>query len=122
MQALATDLSKQFPEDTIVQFKKMPTLNAQLALNRKEPLKAIEALQRATPYELGIMGTNTGRYPVYVRGQAYLAAREGSKAGGEFQKIIDHRSIGLNPLDALAHLGLARAFVLQGDTLKAKAA
>ncbi len=122
VQALASDLSKQFPEETIVQFKKMPTLKAQLALNRNEPLKAIEALQPATPYELGIMGTNTGLYPIYVRGQAYLAAREGSKAASEFEKIIDRRSIGLNPLGALAHLGLARAFVLQGDTIKAKAA
>jgi len=122
VQALATDLSKQYPEDTIVQFKKMPTLNAQLALNRKEPLKAIEALQSATPYELGIMGTGTGLYPIYVRGEACLAAREGSKAGGEFQKIIDHRSIALNPLGALARLGLARAYALEGDTVKAKAA
>ncbi len=122
VQALATDLSKQFPEDTIVQFKKMPTLNAQLALNRNEPLKAIEALQPAAPYELGIMGTGTGLYPVYVRGKAYLAARDGSKAAGEFQKIIDHRVLVLNPIGALAHLGLARAYVLQGDTIKAKAA
>ena len=68
------------------------------------------------------MGTGTGLYPVYVRGEAYLAAREGSKAAGEFQKIIDHRSIALNPVGALAGLGLARAFVLQGDTVKAKAA
>jgi len=98
VQALATDLNKQFPQDTIVQSKKIPTLNAQLGLNRNEPLKAIEALQPAIPYVLGIMGTNTGLYPVYVRGQAYLAAREGSQAAGEFQKIIDHRSLGLNPL------------------------
>jgi len=122
VQALATDLSKQFPEDTIVQFKKIPTLNAQLALNRNEPLKAIEALQPAAPYELGIMGTGTGLYPVYVRGKAYLAARDGSKAAGEFQKIIDHRVLVLNPIGALAHLGLARAYALQGDTVKAKAA
>jgi tetratricopeptide (TPR) repeat protein len=122
VQALITDLSKQFPEDTIVQFKKIPTLNAQLALNRGEPLKAIDALQSATQYELGIMGTGTGLYPIYVRGQAYLATREGSKAAGEFQKIVNHRTIGLNPLGALAHLGLARAFVLQGDTAKAKQA
>jgi len=121
VQALADDLSQQFPDDTIVQFNVLPTLNAQIALNRNEPLKAIEALQPAAPYELGIMGTGTGLYPVYVRGEAYLAAREGSKAAGEFQKIIDHRSIGLNPLGALAHLGLARALVLD-DTVKAKAA
>jgi tetratricopeptide (TPR) repeat protein len=122
VQSLANDLNKQFPQDTIVQFKKLPTLNAQLALNRNQPLTAIEALQLAIPYELGIMGTATGLYPVYVRGQAYLAARDGSKAAVEFQKIVDHRSIAVNPLGALAHLGLARAYGLQGDTAKAKAA
>jgi eukaryotic-like serine/threonine-protein kinase len=119
VRALADDLSKRFPQDTIVQFKELPTLHALLALNRNEPLKAIEALQPATPYELGI---GAGLYPVYVRGEAYLAAREGSKAAGEFQKITDRRSLGLNPVSALAHFGLARAYVLERDTVKAKAA
>ena len=122
MQALANDLSKQFPEDTVVQFRELPTLHALLALNRNEPLKAIEALQPATPYELGIMAMGAGLYTVYVRGEAYLAAREGGQAAGEFQKITDRRSIGLNPVGALAHLGLARAYAIQGDTAKAKAA
>jgi eukaryotic-like serine/threonine-protein kinase len=76
-------------------------------------------LQAAAPYELGVAA---GLHPIYVRGQAYLAAHDGSKAAGEFQKIIDHRVLVLNPIGALAHLGLARAYVLQGDTLKAKAA
>src|SRR5216683_1948340 len=101
---------------------KKKTLHALLTLNRNEPLKAIEALQPATPYELGIMAMGAGLYTVYVRGEAYLAAREGGQAAGEFQKITDRRSIGLNPVGALAHLGLARAFVLQGDVVKAKAA
>jgi hypothetical protein len=57
-----------------------------------------------------------------VRGEAYLAAHEGNKAAGEFQKIIDHRVLVLNPIGALAQLGLARAYGLQGDRIKAKAA
>jgi eukaryotic-like serine/threonine-protein kinase len=62
-------------------------------------------------------------YPVYVRGQVYLAAHRGSEAAFEFQKILDHRGVVLNePIGALAHLGLARAHALQGDTTKAKAA
>ena len=62
-------------------------------------------------------------YPVFVRGEAYLAARQGSEAAAEFKKILDHPGIVLNqPIGALAHLGLARAYVLQGDTAKAKAA
>jgi hypothetical protein len=118
-QALANDLIKRYPEDTIVQLELVPTLHAQLALGRKDASKAVEALQAAAPYELGM---TVGLHPIYVRGHAYLAAHEGSKAAGEFQKIIDHRILGLNPVGALAHLDLARAYVLQSDTSKAKAA
>jgi Tfp pilus assembly protein PilF len=62
-------------------------------------------------------------YPVYVRGQAYLSAKQGTAAAAEFQKIIDHRGLVENcPTGALAHLGLARAYVLAGDNAKAHAA
>jgi ATP/maltotriose-dependent transcriptional regulator MalT len=82
-------------------------------------------LEAAAPYELGDpaqlqLGT---MYPVYIRGQAQLMAHNGSAAATEFQKFLDHRGVTLNyPLGALAHLGLARAYVLHGDTAKAKAA
>ena len=120
-QALADDLGKQFPEDTLVRFNFLPTLHAQLALTRADVSKAIDALQAAGPYELGDMQGNNPLYCIYVRGKAYLAAREGSKAVAEFQKILDHRGVVVNePIAALAHLGLARAYVLQGDTVKAR--
>jgi Tfp pilus assembly protein PilF len=62
-------------------------------------------------------------YPAYLRGEAYLAAHNSSAAATEFQKFIDHRGIVINfPLGALAHLGLARAYALSGDTAKAKTA
>ena len=65
----------------------------------------------------------TALYPVYVRGEAYLAAHQGSEAAAEFQKILDHRGIVLNePIGALAHLQIGRAYAMQGDTAKAKAA
>ena len=111
-------LARQFPKDTAVQYCYLPTIRALLALNHKDSSKAIELLQAATPYELG---TASGLYPVYVRGEAYLAARQSSEAATEFQKILDHRGVVQNePIGALAHLGLARA--MQGDTTKAKAA
>ena len=91
-----------------------------IALDRKRPDEAITALQSATPYE---MGNTPAMLPVYVRGQAYLEAKRGAEAAAEFQKIIDHR--GIDPIGlehSLAHLGLARAYVLTGDTGKAKAA
>jgi serine/threonine protein kinase/predicted Zn-dependent protease len=125
-QALADDLAKRFPEDTVVQFNYLPTLHAQLALSRNDASKAIEALQAAAPYELGdpTEAFNlVSLYPVYVRGQAYLAGHQETGATAEFQKILDHRGVVFNePIGALAHLGLARAYALQGDTVKARTA
>jgi tetratricopeptide (TPR) repeat protein len=110
-QALVDDLAKRFPEDTIVQFNYLPALRAQLALDRGDSSSAIDALQAALPYELG---TSASLHPAYVRGEAYLAAHHGSEAAVEFQKVLDHRGIVLNePIGALAHLGLARAYTLQ---------
>jgi serine/threonine protein kinase/predicted Zn-dependent protease len=125
-QALADDLAKRFPEDTVVQFNYLPTLHAQLALSRNDASKAIEALQAAAPYELGdpTEAFNlVSLYPVYVRGEAYLAGHQETDAAAEFQKIRDHRGVVFNePIGALAHLQLGRAYALQGDTAKAKAA
>jgi eukaryotic-like serine/threonine-protein kinase len=121
-QGLADDLVKSFPEDTIVQLNYLPTMHAQLALSREDASKAIVFLDAAAPYELGDVAGGA-LYPVYVRGEAYLAKHQGREAAAEFQKILDHRGIVLNqPIGALAHLGLARAYVMQGDTAKAKAA
>jgi serine/threonine protein kinase/tetratricopeptide (TPR) repeat protein len=120
---LADDLSTRFPEDTIVQYNFLPTLHAQIALNRIEASKAIEALHTAVPYELGDVQGNNPLFSIYVRGNAYLASHRGSEAANEFQKILDHRGIVVNgPIGALAHLQIGRAYALQGDTVKAKAA
>jgi tetratricopeptide (TPR) repeat protein len=124
-QALTDDLAKRFPEATNEQFDFLPTLRAKLALNRGNAPEAIERLTPAAPYDLGRPGNYawTALYRVYVRGEAYLAAHQGSEAAAEFQKILDHRGIVLNnPIGALAHLGLARAYALQGDTANARAA
>ena len=119
-QALANDLAERFPEGTVVQFNYLPVLHAQLALSRNDASKAIELLQTAAPFELGNVAC---LYPVYVRGLAYLLLRQSSEAAAEFQKILDHRGIVFNePIGALAHLGLARAYAIQGDTAKARAA
>ena len=121
-QAGADELGKMFPEDTLVRYNYLPTLNAQLALTQKDPSKAIETLQNAAPYELGGVGS-LSLYPIYLRGEAYLASHQGSQAAAEFQKILDHRGIVMNsPIGALAHLQIGRAYAMQGDTAKAKAA
>jgi DNA-binding winged helix-turn-helix (wHTH) protein/tetratricopeptide (TPR) repeat protein len=117
---LAGDLANRFPDHTIVQSYDVPTIRAQLALNDDDPSGAIEILQAAVPYELSGSGA---LYPVYVRGEAYLAAHKGNEAAAEFQKIDDHSGIVVNaPIGALAHLGLGRAYALSGDKSKAKAA
>ena len=119
-EALADDLNKRFPEHTIIQSYYLPTLRAQLALIRTDPSRAIEVLQAAAPYELSSSGA---RYPIYVRGEAYLAAHRGKEAAAEFQMILDHRGIVVNaPIGALAHLGLARAYALQGHIDESRAA
>ena len=125
--ALADDLGRRFPEDTTLQFNYLPTLRAKLALLRSNPQQAVDILRVAAPYELGLSALSDynwpNLYPVYVRGEAYLAAHKGSEAAAEFQKILDHRGIVLNePIGALAHLGLGRAYVMQGDTGKSRAA
>ncbi len=127
VKALAESLNKRFPEDTIVQFNYLPSIRGEIALNKGNASDAIESLEAAAPYEFGASRANdfvgTTMFPVYVRGEAYLASRQGSKAAAEFQKILDHRGLVLNrPIGALAHLGLGRAYVLQGDTVKAKTA
>ena len=123
---LADGMAKRFPENTVVQFIYLPALRGQLALNRNNAKEAIEALQKAEPYELGLPGDGNftpAMYPVYVRGEAYLAAHLGSQAATEFQKILDHPGVIVNePIGALAHLGLARAYATQNDTVKAKVA
>jgi predicted Zn-dependent protease len=126
-QGLSDDLGKRFPEDTVVQFNYLPTLRAKLALLRSNSQEALEALRAASPYELGLAAFDyynwPSLYPVYARGEAYLAAQQGSKAAAEFQKILDHRGIVLNePIGALAHLQLGRAYAMQGDTAKSRAA
>ena len=126
-QPLMTDLDKTFPEGTIVQFNYLPTLRAKLALNRKNASEAIELLRAASPYELGYSTYSrygwTALYPVYVRGEAFLAARKGSEAAAEFGKITIHRGIAINePIGALAHLQLGRAYAMAGDPAKARAA
>ncbi len=119
------DLTKRFPQNTVVQTRYLPMARSALALNSGNAQAALDALIAAAPYELGHTNEDFtfALYPIYFRGQAYLGAKNGAAAAGEFQKILDHASIvGNEPIGALAHLGLARAYSLSGDTAKAKTA
>jgi eukaryotic-like serine/threonine-protein kinase len=116
-EALARDLARRYPLGTQMQLLWLPTIQAQLALDRKNPSRALDALQPASAIELGLVpfSNNTScLYPVYVRGEAYLAAGQGKAAASEFRKILDHSGIvGTCWTGALARLALARAESLQ---------
>ncbi len=115
-----------FPDDTLVQSAYLPTIRGQIAVSRRDSSNAIELLKIASQYELGLPGDAEflpSLYPVYVRGNAYLAAGQGVEAAAEFEKILKWPGVVLNePIAALASLGRARAYALQGDTAKARSA
>jgi predicted Zn-dependent protease len=122
---LAAELDKTFPLDTLVQRYWLPTIRAAVAMEHKDPNRAVELLKETNAIELGSTTLSLAVFlmPVYVRGEAYLAIGDGQRAATEFQKFIDHRGVVTNfPWGALARLGLARAYALQGDTAKARAA
>jgi eukaryotic-like serine/threonine-protein kinase len=119
-ESLTQDLNTRFPLDTQMQSLWLPTIHAQLELDKESPSSALNALQAAAPTELGEIKFVTNiscLYPIYVRGEAYIAAGHGEEAAAEFQKILDHSGIVWNCwTGALAHLGVARANALQART------
>jgi hypothetical protein len=120
---LADDLSKRFLRDMVVRYNSLPAIRAATALRNGDSGKAIAALAASAPYELGQTAQEVTfvLYPVYLRGEAYLAAKQGTAAAAEFQKILDHPGLVQNePIGALAHLELGRSYVLSGQRDKAR--
>jgi eukaryotic-like serine/threonine-protein kinase len=108
--------------DTMLRLYSLPTIHGAIEISKNSPLQGILNLEPAVPYELGGPLAFPYLYPVWVRGHAYMAAHEGVAAAGEFQKLIDHPGIVINqPIGALAHLELGRAYALSGDNVKARA-
>jgi len=120
---LLADLNREFPDNFFVHSIMTPMAQAEQYLHKKQPAEAIAVLESVRPYELGVGPHGTGFYPNHLRGQAYLQLRDGAKAAAEFQRILDHRGVAVpDPLYALAHLNLGRAYMLQGDQPKARTA
>ena len=120
-ESLAQNLGKRFPLDTQMHSLWLPPIQAQLALDRKNPTAALTTLQAAVPPSelatIQFVANISCLYPTYVRGEAYLAAGQGTQAAVEFQKILDHSGIVWNCwTGALAHLGVAQANALQAKT------
>ncbi len=125
--ALADDLQKQFSLNTMLIYYWLPVVRARLEIHTRHPDQALKSLEDALPYDRAFpqpqFSGGASLYPPYVRGQAYLALRQGQEAAAEFQKLLDHPSMVQNsPLGSLAHLQIARAYVIQGNNAKAKAA
>jgi eukaryotic-like serine/threonine-protein kinase len=119
-QAIADDLKAQFPLDTLINSLWVPTIEAAIALDRGNAAKALQLLETTAPYE-----NSSAMYffSVYLRGQAYLKNGQGSLAAGEFQKVIDNPGIIDNSVvGALAHLGLARAYAVEKNAARSRAA
>jgi tetratricopeptide (TPR) repeat protein len=124
-QRVADDLNKRFPDSTYLRVAPMPVIRASIALHAGKPSDALAALDGITPHELAIPqnGALIPMLPVYIRGQAYLAAHQGGEAAAQFQMVVDHPGIvGNYVIGSLAHLGLARSYAMQGDTAKSKVA
>lgn len=119
--ALARDLDKETPLGTQIQSLWLPTMRAQLALDKKDPAAAINSLQPGSGQlefgQISFVLNLSCLYSAYVRGNAYLAAGNGGAAAAEFQKLLDHNGLVWNcPTGALARLGLARANALEART------
>jgi serine/threonine protein kinase/tetratricopeptide (TPR) repeat protein len=116
-------LQKSEPSNTYLKVYWFPVIEASLAMAQQSPDRAIIALEPSLPYELGAPPPGISMYPAYLRGLAYLAQKNGPAAAAEFQKFLDHPGVIQNfLLGSLAHLQLGRAYVISGDTTKAKAA
>jgi DNA-binding winged helix-turn-helix (wHTH) protein/tetratricopeptide (TPR) repeat protein len=122
---MGNDLGSRFPEDTVLTYQSLPSIQSAAALRNNDLARAITTLTASTPYELGQTAQEVSfvLYPIYLRGEALLAAKQGTAAAAEFQKILDHPGLVQNePIGALAYLELGRAYILKGDTANAHAA
>jgi tetratricopeptide (TPR) repeat protein len=117
---LSEELQKSYPNNTLMKIYWLPSINAAIELNQGNASQAVALLETAAPYELG---EGMSLYPVYLRGQAYLMAHNGTAAAAEFQKMLNHSGIVVNTITgSLSHLQIGRAYAMAGDTAKAKAA
>jgi eukaryotic-like serine/threonine-protein kinase len=108
--------------DTMLKIYCLPTIHGAIEISKNNPSQGILDLEAAAPYELGGPLGFPYLYPAWVRGQAYLAAKDGVAAAAEFEKLIGHPGVTMNqPIGSLAHLQLGRAYVLSGDNVKARA-
>ncbi|MFZ0541920.1 MAG: hypothetical protein WAL96_10880, partial [Candidatus Sulfotelmatobacter sp.] len=121
--SILESLQKSEPSNTYLKVYWFPVIEASIDMAEHAPDRAVIALEPSLPYELGAPPPGVSMYPAYIRGLAYLAQKNGPAAAAEFQKFLDHPGVIQNfLLGSLAHLQLARAYAISGNTAKAKAA
>ncbi len=122
---LAAETSKIFPNGTLWNAVQLPEIRAAIALTRDQPAKSVELLASAAPYERAYLDA------IYLRGLVYLRLNKGQEAVAEFWKIVDHKGANWasdwhHPYQgqfySLSYLGMARGYVLAGDTANARKA
>ena len=120
---LSDELARRWPEDTLLQAVALPTIRAHIKVHQGQPVAALDLLQAARRYELGMSPEFPRFAAIYVRGQAYMLAGRAAEAADEFQRILDHRSLDpVSPFYALAYFRLARAYSLAGNMARARQA
>ncbi len=121
--AIVASVEHEFPDNRFLQTVTIPQVKALQQFQKNQLSEAITTLEILRSRELGIGPRGAGVSPIFLRGIIYLKMRDGAKAAAEFKKILDHRgAAGFAPEYPLAHLNLARAYVLQGDNAKARTA
>jgi len=125
--AIAGELQKQFPANTMLNHYWLPSIRAYTEIHRGVPADALKTLDTTAPYEFAFPQPQFEEsgllYPAYLRGQAYLLLHQGKEAAKEFQKPLDHRGLAINTLlTSLAHCQLARALAMSGDSSAARKA
>jgi eukaryotic-like serine/threonine-protein kinase len=119
------ELQQRYPSDTLLKIYWFPVIDAAIALEEGDPSRALATLDAVAPYDLALPPPNEigTLYPVYLRGQAYLQARDGAAAATAFQRVLDHPGIVVNFVTgSLSRYDLARAYALQANSEKARAA
>jgi len=117
-QSLLDEARTTHPKNTVIASMAVPIIAAAVERSKGNFSQAIQLLEAVRPYETGmIVGSSTK----YMRGNLYLQQRMSKEAAAEFKAIVDHPGVDiLSPVSVLAHLGLARAVAISGDTASAR--
>jgi tetratricopeptide (TPR) repeat protein len=117
-QSLIDEMSSRFPSSTEIKAIGLPLVRSELERERGHIDEALKISESIRSYDLGVIA---GCANTYFRGTLYLQQRRGNEAAAEFKRIIDNPGVDVHsPFHVLAHLGLARAAEISGDTPAAR--